>query len=503
MKYLRGRLSDGTAILAWLLACALGGSCAGRDGPLDSSSGYVHAVPYDGPYGLATGGVRTSEGWARSLVAEVSRGRQLTLRLLDDRSDQTTLVAHLTGSGPWQIPLAKVEVVSSTGSPATASLSGQLRVRAGTARKYVASGSFVLAEPSGSSHGPWRVNSIDWEFVEVPVGEYFATAFATGKRGWTVGWVDGDAAGCDPDTRCGHTVVLGTEDGGASFVEVATLEGFAHTVAVGDVNAIWVAADSGLYLGTAAGTVWEQARTGAWDIVRADGRDSVWAAGPERLLRSEDGGLTWKTAGVHMIEVRPVGEAVLFGLEVVDERQVYISKSDDGGASWQQQRQVSDLSANAAARALCFTDARHGWYGQEADGDEPPALLQTKDGSEWAAVDLEFALFALIGCGSGGRLWAEASRLEGAPPGPSEKSVWASADGGQSWSSLAQPFIYLTDLDGETYLREASHLHEVVLTPEGIAIGVGRDGVVLREVTDRDYPHFDGAGVRGQPSLDF
>jgi photosystem II stability/assembly factor-like uncharacterized protein len=301
-----------------------------------------------------------------------------------------------------------------------------------------------------------------------PFGE--PPAPAAGVYAWAVGEIG---------------VVLVSADGGASwerqsfFLPQRGVDVAFPTAADG-----WIVTDDGTVLSTGdGGSSWDvreaiQLKTIA---VAATDADHAWVlggatgaagdAGTSAVLRSDDGGDTWKRSAF--------GSAMLVDLAFADERCGWLVALDriwttrDGGRTWRLQRRFDMTVLTAAAAA----DRRHAWVVGWDTLDGAPLVFATGDGGvTWtrrrvdvpppSSGDLQLEQVA---CADDAHVWATC-----------KAGVLATADGGRTWELQQAPAgqpLGIAAADAEHVLA-TTHQQPILATADGGAtwLAYGRDG---------------------------
>jgi len=238
-------------------------------------------------------------------------------------------------------------------------------------------------------------------------------------------------------------VLLVTADGGASWMrQEFFLPQRGVDVAFADAQTGWLVTDAGTVLATTDGgagwTVVEQAKLTAKAIAATDARrawivgsSSVAAdePGASAILRTTDGGETWRRTGFGMAQLADVAFAdERHGVLVALDR---IWSTRDGGRSWRLRRELpmTVLTSVAAGDPRRFWVA--GWDTQLGD----PLVYATRDGgATWRRLRVDVApakpgelQARQIAC-AGESLWITCAA-----------GVLASADGGRTWELQQVP----------------------------------------------------------------
>jgi len=178
----------------------------------------------------------------------------------------------------------------------------------------------------------------------------------------------------------------------------------------------------------------------------------LWVMTGSSLLVSSDGGATWSDAtpsGVNLTDssfcALDGSDAWMAAVTATDEyggpARVGVWQTSDGGTTWNRTATVPDPS-EAYPGAIQFVDAEHGWLMMGLAGMAHDALLFGTDdgGATWSQLagtysgDLDFVSatqgwLAFPGGGAGGQ------------------GVYATTDGGRTWTLTSAPFLTSGGLD--------------------------------------------------------
>jgi photosystem II stability/assembly factor-like uncharacterized protein len=269
--------------------------------------------------------------------------------------------------------------------------------------------------------------------VEVPYWYLTCVDFVDARNGWAVGGVGGVLV------RAG--VVFVTHDGGATWKrQPVPLHLALRGVDFVTPRLGFAVGCDGAIIRTTDGRRWHDVRSGTTNSLYAveflDERNG-WAVGDGVLLRTADGGQTWRQAphpapGVQFADVSfadalhgwVVGGSIsshgnwgatalvtsdggeswfeqevptvqaLYAVHFVDPATGWIVgnhgvllHTDSGGARWEVQRQADD-DGPGFLRGVHFTDTRHGWaVGGRGKASQIPVVLHTEDGGRrWKRV---------------------------------------------------------------------------------------------------------------------
>src|SRR5689334_5748509 len=197
---------------------------------------------------------------------------------------------------------------------------------------------------------------------------------------------------------------------------------------------------------------------------------TVWASGEKgTVLKTTDGGMTWRAAGpegvadVDFRDIEAVDERTVFLLSSGEGPQSRIYKTTDGGASWV--LLATNLEPKGFWDCMSFWDPTHGIIvGDPVDGRF--AILTTSDGLTWQKLkgpqaNKDEGAFAASGTcvfTRGTReVWFGTGGLGGG-------RVFHSEDGGQTWSVAKTPIRHDSASAGIFSLAFSDSLH-------GIAVG--------------------------------
>lgn len=202
-------------------------------------------------------------------------------------------------------------------------------------------------------------------------------------------------------------------------------------------------------------------------------RNVAWAGGYDgTVLRTTDGGRTWTSvgpAGAELLQFRDIeassaAHAVVMSAGPGEESRIYVT--DDGGATWDEADRMSDPAG--FYDCMAFTDRRRGVVISDPVGGVL-TLKATRDGGHtWTTVDPSAFPLPQAGeyyfAGSGTCLSAGVGRnLYLGTGGAATSRVYASHDGGRSWTTAQTP-IASGESSGIFSVRFLSSRH-------GIAVG--------------------------------
>jgi photosystem II stability/assembly factor-like uncharacterized protein len=268
--------------------------------------------------------------------------------------------------------------------------------------------------------------------------------------------------------------LLVTSDGGATWTRQRFyLPQRGVDVAFSDASTGWLATDAGTVLTTSDGgagwTVVEQAELSIRAIA-ASGAGTAWVAGTapgaagepgmSAVLRTTDGGATWRKAGFNAAQLADVAftderRGVLIALD-------RIWSTRDGGRSWELRKTLpmTVLTGIAADDAASFWVV--GWSTQTGD---PLVFASRNGGATWRRLRVDVppgepgALQARqIACAGDDRLWITCAA-----------GVIATADGGKTWEVQEVPA-------GQPLAVAAADAEHVLATTEGQPILATSDG---------------------------
>lgn len=314
-----------------------------------------------------------------------------------------------------------------------------------------------LVVRSGNGGGNWTT----FTPTDVIISDVISLAFGSSTHGW---------AGVSNQSQLETSVILETTDGGVTWTTACrpgasnvACNAAGDAVAVGDRAASAGSITSSVLnrlLGAHAGAPFASADPSAFaagesvlGLAFADGLHG-WAMHPQRISRTENGGASWDTP------TRVTTHGSLAAVEAVSSTDVWavgqygmMFHSTDGGATWP----VVDATTSADLVAIDFTDASTGWaVGQSS-------LIHTVDGASWNPI-----------YPNGSHTWSDVVAL---PDGPVVVSggdslagrdcVLRSLDGGLNWSQTltAGPNVRLTGLcfrtatEGWAYGEKAALYH--------------------------------------------
>jgi len=234
-----------------------------------------------------------------------------------------------------------------------------------------------------------------------------------------------------------------------------------------------------------------------------------WVAGSNgTLLETIDGGVTWKRLlsltkdtlhDVYFADEKNgwlLAERDVFKLRSDAEPRSYLLRTEDGGLSWRRMFLVSET--NARLLRLTFADAQRGWVFGETG-----IIFATRDGgAHWMRQALptkhlllggafnEYARFLLVGAGAtiiqtldGGTTWQKGLLRDAANP-----RFTAASCAGQSlgWAVGLAGSIYTTADGGRTWYGQKSNvdadLFDVKFVDAAEGWAVGSDGVLLHTI---------------------
>jgi len=217
----------------------------------------------------------------------------------------------------------------------------------------------------------------------------------------------------------------------------------------------------------------------------------AWASGSGRtVLRTEDGGATWKriTVTTDMVDFRDI--------DAIDERTAYvlsigngaasrIYKTTDRGTTWTAQFQNQD--PKAFLDAMSFWDAEHGLVIGDSIDRQFYILITANGGREWTRVAPDKLPAALVNEGafaaSGTNIAVYGKRYAWIGLGSAERArVLRTTDGGQTWKVFETPIksnqssgifsIAFRDekhgvIVGGDYQKESEALDNLAVTNDG------------------------------------
>jgi photosystem II stability/assembly factor-like uncharacterized protein len=269
-------------------------------------------------------------------------------------------------------------------------------------------------------------------------------------------------------------VLMVTADGGASWKRQRFfLPQRGVDVTFSDPSTGWLVTDAGTVLATTDGgagwTVVEQVELTARAIA-ASGADHAWVAGnatgaagepgASAVLRTVDGGETWRQTGFGMAQLADVAftddrHGVLIALD-------RIWSTRDGGRSWRLRKKLP----MTVLTSIAIGDAPGFWIaGWDTHTGDPLVLASHDGGARWRRLPVVLppaepgALQARqIACAGDDRLWITCAA-----------GIIATADGGRTWELQKVPA-------GQPLAVAAANAEHVLATTEGQPILATADG---------------------------
>ena len=317
-----------------------------------------------------------------------------------------------------------------------------------------------------------------WAPIGVPAAYLNQVRFIDASTGWVAGFSAADT----PNVACNATppsgdrgcrgVVLRTTDGGQTWQDVLDLKpavgGRPPVVQVEAVDAqtAWALTGDALCgsppCATAVrrtvdgGRSWTTVLDGAVRAIRFATAARGWAVttaanGDITVLRTADGGLTWQS-GLRLSNATPVG------LDAATELRVWflatkngsctastcgdfaLYRSDDGGGDWRSLGNPRPAGSSCSFGHLSgpvFASPNRGWLGDNTGAGGvagPTGLLESEDGGQTWTCHSEMNQTRLVSAADPYHVW-----VTGAEPLQRASQLYASADAGRSWRTLAMP----------------------------------------------------------------
>jgi len=244
-----------------------------------------------------------------------------------------------------------------------------------------------------------------WAFrYAAPEGTHLSNlAFSNQREGWAMG------------TREGRPIALRTLDGGGSWESV--IDGLPN--GAGGLTRVWANGervvatgqvrfdgnDEAVILGLSDGERWEMRYRGGkrhgalWDLRFVESAGG-WAVGPGIVLVSADGGASWKARLTDTDDIG-LGSVTAIGLASVWVAGGWnkLMRSEDGGMTWRVVPK-KHFPTELFFTQVAFVDARTGWVA----GDRGSAYRTADGGASWR-------LERIGGNGVVRRLWVQGRRM--------------------------------------------------------------------------------------------
>ena len=209
----------------------------------------------------------------------------------------------------------------------------------------------------------------------------------------------------------------------------------------------------------------------------------AWASGSgSTVLRTEDGGATWKriTVTTDMVDFRDIdgiGENTAYVLSIGNGAASRIYKTTDRGRTWTAQFQNQD--PKAFLDAMSFWDADHGLVIGDSIDRQFYILITANGGREWTRVAPDKLPAALVNEGafaaSGTNIAVYGKRYAWIGLGSAERArVLRTTDGGQTWKVFETPIKS----------NQSSGIFSIAFRDEKHGVIVGGDYQKERDATD-------------------
>jgi photosystem II stability/assembly factor-like uncharacterized protein len=246
--------------------------------------------------------------------------------------------------------------------------------------------------------------------------------------------------------------ILRTSDGGSTWTEPQPI--YAQTygdVDFADVEHAWAATASGIYYTQDGGLSWERQTRRRMQSVSAINDREAWASdlGGTSLLHTRDGGTTWAEAAIEgyeaffLVEFADASNGWTVAVEApcspesCDTAGAVLLRTRNGGASWQQVARPGDFMPER----MQWLDEDHGYAAGivSISTDEGEfRLFRTNDGGDhWQLVESAPAGAYELRFQTVDEGWISGSLCN--PLGCSTVP-WHTADGGQTWEAITEPF---------------------------------------------------------------
>jgi photosystem II stability/assembly factor-like uncharacterized protein len=233
----------------------------------------------------------------------------------------------------------------------------------------------------------------------------------------------------------------------------------------------------------------------------------AWVSGSRNTYaRTTDGGTTWEVSTVadpesldfRDVEAVDANTAYLLSIGTGTKSRIY--KTTDGGKSWS--AQVANLHPQAFLDAFAFWDARNGVaVGDPIDGRF--LILRTTDGgARWERVPADRSPQALPGDGvfaaSGTTIAVHGNKDVWFGTGGSKVSrVFASHDGGRTWSASNTPVISSQASTGIFSVAFRDALHGIVVGGDYRKVDEARDNIARTADGGRTWTLIQDSGLGG------
>lgn len=180
--------------------------------------------------------------------------------------------------------------------------------------------------------------------------------------------------------------------------------------------------------------------TAALDAVTCADTTHCWAAGYSGVLATADGGVTWTAQTVPALTANDY----VAGISCVDRSACWAAthagrllRTTDGGATWAEQPGLSGTVAALTCSPGTTTAASADCWALAA----PATVERTTDGgATWSTADVcANCTVHALSCPTATRCWAAGTdtgtgSATGSGPARSRPAVWASSDGGRTWT---------------------------------------------------------------------
>lgn len=190
-------------------------------------------------------------------------------------------------------------------------------------------------------------------------------------------------------------------------------------------------------------------------VMHPDNPDILFTAGSNGILKTEDGGVTWRlksSGNFYDLEFKPDDPSVIYA-----SGNGFIKKSTDTGETWQDFQNGINLN-NAGRIEIAVTPAEPNWiYGLVANRQTNGlhSVIKSEDGNTWTQLrdgSINYLGWKNDGSDSGGQGWYDLA-IAVSPTNKNEVflggiNIWRSTNGGTSfsiaghWQGLGAPYIH-------------------------------------------------------------